>query len=64
MNPEQYDALISAVRAIAHGPASGPTGLELVSMALAKGGEPSVSASISQLAAAVDRLADAVENTP
>lgn len=57
---EDLPALASAVRAIAHGPTSGPTGLELVSMSLATLGEPTVSAGLHAIAGAIADLADAV----
>lgn len=68
MNEEQFDALIDAVRAIAHGSVSGPTGLELVAMALAPKRDSVatnlgyIADSIRDLAMEVDGLAGAVDN--
>jgi hypothetical protein len=64
MTEEQYDALIAAVRAIAHGPVSGPTGLELVAVAMSRTEDASVAASLDRVASAIERLADAVEGSP
>jgi hypothetical protein len=52
--------LATAVRRVAHGDLNGPTGLELVAMALAERGEPSVSNALTQIAVAISDLADAV----
>jgi hypothetical protein len=60
MTDDQFAALISAIRAIAHGPTSGATGLELVAIALAGKGDGSVSASLDGIAGAIENLSHAV----
>jgi hypothetical protein len=60
MNDDQFAALISAIRAIAHGPTTGATGLELVAIALAGKGDGSVSASLDAIAGAIEDLSHAV----
>jgi hypothetical protein len=55
--PDFRSELVSAVRAIAHGPVSGPTGLEAVCMALA--GEGPIGH--NSLAAAIREAGEAVE---
>ncbi len=59
---EQFDALVNAVRAIAHGPMSGPTGLELVAMALSgeKNSDVAIGPALATLAQAVETHAEAV----
>jgi len=65
MDNEQVDQLAAAITKIAHGPISGPTGLEAVAMALSTApsgnGGNTVSDALMEVAAAVDRLAEAVE---
>ena len=61
MTDDPLTDLIAAVRAIAHGPTSGPTGLELVAMALAgRGG--SVAESLDRIANAIERLAEVIDD--
>lgn len=61
MTRNQNDALISAIRAIAHGPESGPSGLELVAVALA-GKDKDVATALTDIAHAINRLADSVQD--
>jgi hypothetical protein len=58
---EQFAEFISAVRLIAHGPTSGPSGLEGVGIALAGDhfGEP-VGPALASLALAVEHHAEAI----
>lgn len=61
MTKEQFDQLISAVRAIAHGPTSGPTGLEMVAMSLSgEGSGTPIGPALESLAEAVREHATSV----
>jgi hypothetical protein len=60
---EQFDELVSAVRAIAHGSLSGPTGLEMLAMSFAgEGLRTPIGPALESLATAVREHAEAVTN--
>lgn len=61
MDDEQINALTAALRAIAHGTTDGPTGLELVAMALAERSEPSVAEALGRCADSLGAIAGAIE---
>jgi len=64
LNQDQINDMLVEIRNISHGGLSGPLGLEAVAMALAGEGNPgeySVSRGLSDVAAAIGRLAEAVE---
>lgn len=54
MTDEQVAGIVSAIQRIAHGTMDGPTGLELVAMAL--------SGKHGNVAESLDRIATAIEN--
>ena len=61
MDNEEIYNLTEAVRSIAHGK-SQPSGLELVSMSIAKSDEPSLAYSVSEVAEAMEGIALALNN--
>lgn len=65
---QTLDDLVSAVRSIAHGPVSGPTGLEALSMAIAGSGEfgssnlsTAITSAASEIAEALHAIARAID---
>lgn len=56
---DQFDQLTKAIRAIAHGDSDGPSGLEIVAMALQGGDDQSVAGALT---ASADRIAESLNN--
>ncbi len=62
MNTEQFDQLIAAIRAIAHGTPHAPTGLELLAEAIAGKGSRDLAAAVTEVADAVHAVAGSLSN--
>jgi hypothetical protein len=60
MTDEQVDRICDAIRRVAYGTVTEPTGLELMAMVIAKNGEPTLSHQVGVLADAVQAVADAI----
>jgi hypothetical protein len=75
MNDETALSLIAAIRSISHGGTSGPTGLEMLSMAISgernaaplgsaiQSAGSEVAEGLNAIAAAIDNLAEAVQRS-
>ena len=62
MNDEQVEMIASAIGSIAIGDNSGPSGLELLAMAIGDIGQTSVASGLFAIAEALNNIAFAIES--